>query len=237
MTLEALYPLADRAALFAALRREALNTATAALGEHRWDVDLEAGTVTFSAVADPARRLVASAELVATLAPASGSILWGWAHPQGKSEGPVAKLRTHGEEAGIGLLSQAEVPFPPTATLQPDTWIDDTAFVIGLAATEITGAAPAFVAPVEGGTRAVFLLDAGLPPLTVAGAFGALPHILSTTPLRDGRTSAWGLARLAGWQFEWADAAYSGARVSDASGHATFHFDESARIIGFQPGA
>ncbi|HWU28644.1 MAG TPA: hypothetical protein VN041_06055, partial [Microbacterium sp.] len=48
MTFETLRALADRAALFTALRQDQLMTATDALGEHRWDVDLAAGTFTFA---------------------------------------------------------------------------------------------------------------------------------------------------------------------------------------------
>lgn len=233
MTLEALYPLADRAVLYAALRREALERATSALGENRWDVDLEARTVTFSALADPARRLVASAELVATLAPASSSLLWGWAHPQGDPEGSVSRLREHGVEAGIDVLTQPEVPFPSGAAIQPEKWIDDAARMVALVAVELTRTSPAFVAPVGGSTRAVFLLDVALPPLTVIDAVAALPRLLGSTSLRDGRTAVWGLARLADWRLEWTDAAFTGVRVTDGTSSARFSFDEDARIVGF----
>jgi hypothetical protein len=79
----------------------------------------------------------------------------------------------------------------------------------------------------------VFLLDAPLAPLTVADAVVALPRILSELTLSDAR-SVWDLARLAGWSMQWADEAYSAAVVSDASGSATFRFDEYARIAGIE---
>ena len=44
----------------------------------------------------------------------------------------------------------------------------------------------------------------------------------------------WDLARLAGWTMQWTDEAYSGAVVTDASGSATFRFDEYARISGIE---
>ena len=96
MTFPALAPLADRAALFAALRQDQLVTATAALGEHRWDVDLAAGTLTFTSETDPSRQLVARASLVATIAPGPRSLMWAWAHPQGGSDPSVAGLRDYG---------------------------------------------------------------------------------------------------------------------------------------------
>lgn len=237
MSLDTLHPIADRSALYAAFRREEFTALLGSLGEHRWDVDLPAGTVTFSSLADPARRLVAPAELVATISPADRSILWGWAHPQGQPDGPVAALRARGQIDGIAVLASEHVPFPADAERRMDEYVSDAAFIVGLVATEITGRAPAFIAPLENGTQAVFLLNAGLPPLTVARALSALPQVLATLPLRDGRTAAWGLARLAGWRFEWSDAAYSAALVADDTGTARFSFDESARIVGFSPAA
>ncbi|HZU94135.1 MAG TPA: hypothetical protein VFF85_10975, partial [Microbacterium sp.] len=97
-----------------------------------------------------------------------------------------------------------------------------------------TGRSPYYSAPIGGGTRAVFLLDAPIPALTVAAAVIALPRILSGLALADARTAVWDLARLAGWNLTWADENYSGASVADASGSATFRFDEQARITGFE---
>lgn len=85
-----------------------------------------------------------------------------------------------------------------------------------------------------GGTYAVFLLDAPLPPLTVASAAIVLPRILSTVALPDARTAVWDAARLAGWNLTWADEAFSGATVADATGTATFRFDEQARITNIE---
>ena len=101
-------------------------------------------------------------------------------------------------------------------------------------AVELTGRAPYYLAPVGGGTYAVFLLDAPLPPLTVASAAIVLPRILSTVALPDARTAVWDAARLAGWNLTWADEAFSGATVADATGTATFHFDEQARITNIE---
>lgn len=234
MTLADLHPLADRAALYAALRRTQLQSLRDGLGEHRWHVDLTAGTLTFSSLADPAQAVVARTDLVATVSPAAGSILWGWAHPQGATDGAAAQLRARGAAEQLSALTAPEVPFPAEASGRAAEWASDAAFIISLAAIEAAGRGPAFVAPVDGGTQAVFLLDVpGLAPLSVETAFAALPHVLSTVPLRDGRTSAWGLARLAGWRFDWADAAFTAARVSDGTASARFAFDENARIVGF----
>lgn len=233
MTFAALQPLADRAALFTALRQDALSTAADALGEHRWDADMTAGTITFTANADPTRQLVARAHLIATIAPGPRSMLWAWAHPQGDPQGIAAQLHAYGAEHGIADLTTAEVPFPADAT-GDDDWIAQAAHVIGGVAVELTGRSPYYSAPVGGGTRAVFLLDAPLPPLTVSDAVIALPRILSGLSLTDARTAVWDLARLAGWTLTWTDEAFSGAHVVDASGSATFRFDEQARISGIE---
>jgi hypothetical protein len=233
MTFAALQPLADRAALFTALRQDALSTAADALGEHRWDADMTAGTLTFTANDDPSRQLVARAHLIATIAPGPRSMLWAWAHPQGDAQGVAAQLHAYGAEHGITELTTPEVPFPADASADED-WIAQAAHVVGGVAVELTGRAPYYSAPVGGGTRAVFLLDAPLPPLTVADAVIALPRLLSALLLSDARTSVWDLARLANWTLTWTDEAFSGATVVDASGSATFRFDEQARIVGIE---
>ncbi|GGM43748.1 DUF6882 domain-containing protein [Microbacterium saperdae] len=233
MTFAALQPLADRAALFTALRQDALSAAADALGEHRWDADMAAGTLTFTANADPSRQLVTRAHLVATIAPGPRSMLWAWAHPQGDTQGVAAQLQAYGAEHGIVELTSPEVPFPADAAADEE-WIAQAAHVVGGVAVELTGRAPYYSAPVGGGTRAVFLLDAPLAPLTVADAVIALPRILSGTALSDARTAVWDLARLANWTLTWTDESFSGATVVDASGSATFRFDEQARITGIE---
>ncbi|MCK2026639.1 hypothetical protein KZC56_10045 [Microbacterium sp. SSW1-47] len=233
MTFAALQPLADRAALFTALRQDALSAAADALGEHRWDADLTAGTLTFTANADPTRQLVTRAHLIATIAPGPRSLLWAWAHPQGDPQGVAAQLRAYGTEHGVAELTSPEVPFPAEASGDAD-WIAQAAHTVGGVAVELTGRSPYYSAPVDGGTRAVFLLDAPLAPLTVADAVVALPRVLSGAALPDARTSVWDLARLAGWTLTWTDEAFSGATVVDTSGTATFRFDEQARISGVE---
>ncbi len=233
MTFAALQPLADRAALFTALRQDALATALETLGDNRWDADMAAGTITFTSHADPSRQLVARAHLVATIAPGPRSLLWAWAHPQGDAAGVAAQLRTYGTEHGIEVLSNPELPFPADAS-GDEEWISRAAHTVGAVAVELTGRSPYYLAPVGGGTYAVFLLDAPLAPLTVASAAIALPRILSTTALPDARTAVWDAARLAGWNLTWTDEAFTGATVADASGSATLRFDEQARITNIE---
>lgn len=232
MTFAALQPLADRAALFAALRQDALTAAVDVLGEHRWDADMAAGSLTFSANANPAHQLVTRPHLIATIAPGPQSLLWAWAHPQGDAQGVAAQLRDYGTQYGIDELSRPELSFPDDAGTDLEQWIERVAHQVGAVAMEITGRSPYYSAPIGGGTRAVFLLDAPLAPLTVRDAVIAVPRILSGLALSDARSSVWDTARLAGWNLQWTDEAFSGAIVTDASGSATFRFDEQARIVG-----
>lgn len=233
MTFAALQPLADRASLFSEIRQDQLRAASDALGDNRWDADLTTGTLTFTANDDPSRRIVTTAHLIATIAPGPRSMLWAWAHPQGDAQGVAAQLRTYGEQHGIAELTSPEVPFPADAS-GDEAWIAAAAHTVGGVAVELTGRSPYYSAPVGGGTRAVFLLDAPLPPLTVADAMIVMPRTLATVALPDARTAVWDLARLAGWTLTWTDEAFSGATVIDATGSATFSFDEDARISNVQ---
>ncbi|WP_102192501.1 DUF6882 domain-containing protein [Microbacterium aurantiacum] len=234
MTFAALQPLADRAILFTSLRQDALSAAADALGEHRWDADMQAGTLTFTANADPSRQLVTRAHLIATIAPGPRSLLWAWAHPRGDAGGLAAQLQAYGAQHGVAELTSPELAFPADVDADVDGWISRAAHTVGGVAVELTGRSPYYSAPVGGGTRAVFLLDAPLPPLTVADAMIALPRILSGLALADARTAVWDLARLASWTLTWTDESFSGATVTDATGSATFRFDEHARIAGIE---
>lgn len=233
MSIEALQSLADRAALFSALRQDQLRGATEALGEHNWDVDLSAGTLTFRSDADPSRTLVTGVHLIASIAPGPRSLMWSWALPQGDPSGVTTRMREYGEQNGVSALTSAEVSFPDDTGDDLQAWISQFAHAVGAAAIEITGLSPYYAAD-AGGTRAVLLLDAPIPALTVADAVTVLPRILSGLALTDPRTSVWDLARLAGWRLDWVDAEFSGATVSDATGTATFTFDENARITNIK---
>lgn len=234
MTFAALQPLADRAALFTALRQEAFTAAVDKLGEHRWDADMAAGTLTFSSNANPDQQLVTTPHLIATIAPGPRSLLWAWAHPQGDPAGVAAQLRDYGTQYSIAELAQSELAFPEDIAGDLDEWIAQTAHQIGAVAVEITGRSPYYSAPIDGGTRVIFVLDAPIAPLTVQDAIIAAPRVLEGLSLSDARSSVWDAARLAGWSMQWTDDRFSGATVSDASGAATFRFDEQARVIGVE---
>ncbi|MEJ1087120.1 DUF6882 domain-containing protein [Microbacterium sp. Mu-80] len=233
MTFDTLRSLADRAALFAALRQDQLIGAVDDLGEHRWSVDLAADLFTFAAEADPSRTLQATPHLIASIAPGPRSLMWAWALPEQYDVTTAERLRAYGEQHGIAELSESEVPFEDGTAEDTASAIMDLAHIVGGAATEITGLSPYYIANI-GDSRAVMLLESPLPPLSVAVAVTALPRVLSGLTMQDPRASVWDLARLAGWRLEWSDEAFSAAVVSDATGTATFRFDEQARIAGIE---
>lgn len=235
MSFSALAPLADRAALFVALRQDAFTTALGGTNGYEWHADMAAGTITFTPSHEAAEPMVARAHLIATLAPGPRSLLWAWAHPQGGDATVSTALRDYGTEHNVTALMQPELPFPDDTGDDLDAWVSQTAVAVAGTAVEITGRAPDFSAPIDGGTRAVFLLDTPLPPLTVEEAGRALPRLLSDLSLSDARTSVWDLARLASWNLQWRDDNFSGAVVSDATGTVTFDFDEHARIVSITP--
>lgn len=233
MTFDTLRSLADRAALFTALRQDQLIATVDDLGEHRWSVDLDAGLFTFAAEADPSRTLQATPRLIASIAPGPKSLMWAWALPEQYDVDTAERLRAYGEQHGIAELTEGEVALGDDTPEDLTATIVDLAHSVGGAAAEITGLSPYYIANI-GDTRAVMLLDAPLPPLSVAAAVTALPRVLAGVTMRDPRASVWDLARLAGWRLDWADDAFSAAVVSDATGTATFRFDEQARIAGIE---
>lgn len=229
-TFPALQPYIDRGMLLSLLLQDALDEATASLGQFRWDVDVPAGTLTFTSEQDPNRRLVTRASMVASIAPGPRSLLWDWAHPQGRGDASVTtRLRDRGREDGVAELSKGEVPFPAEFEPTPDA-VAALAHELGAATAGITGLGPYYSAPVEGGSRFLFLLETPLPPLTLGTAMSKLPRMLSTGLLRDARTSIWGLATLQGWNFQWTDGSFTGASITDGSSTAQFTFDQGGRI-------
>lgn len=222
----ALQPYLDRGQLRAMLMQDALDEA---VGEDGWEVDMPAGTLTFVAEDDPSRRMPTRAHLIASLAPGPGSMLWGWAHPQGEPGGPAAQLRAAGAADGVPELTEDELPFPDDFAADEQD-IAALAHEIGTVATAVTDGGPYYSAPVGGGTRVVFLLEAPLPQLTLATAVAKLPRLLSSGLLDDARTSVWGLALGQGWDLQWTDDAFSGATVGDGVSTAEFAFDQEGRV-------
>ena len=231
MSIEKLKVIAGRAALFCALRQDQLLEATSELGEHRWDVDLAAGEFTFASTENPDRTLTARPHFLASFAPGPRSLMWSWALPQGDQGGATDALRAYGDEHDIPLLTTGEARFPEETGDDIQAWMFGFADTLGMAAVSITGRSPYFTGGV-GGSRALFLLDAPIPKLTVAAALTRLPRILAGQPLSDPRTGVWEAARLAGWELAWVGDDFAAATLADESGTAQIEFDQHGRISG-----
>lgn len=234
--LASLQPYIDRGLLLSMLQQDALVEATSALGAHRWGVDMTSGTLTFTSEQDAGREVAARAHLIASIAPGPRSVMWGWNHPQGSADGAASALRRRGEEDGVGALTTGEVALPAGARTDEEG-IATLAHEIGQAATGILGHGPYYSAPVDGGTRIVFLLDAPIPRLTLATTVAKLPRMISTGLFRDARTSLWGLATSQGWDFRWNDDGFRSARISDGASTAEVAFNERAQITNVHASA
>lgn len=224
-----LMPLADRAALWTALRQEALEKRLVELGEWRWDMNVAEQTLTFASVEDPAAALTVPAHLLASIAPGPRSLMWGWALPFSTDDGPAARLRTYGQEHGIASLAESELAFPELGEVPVREFVDQATADVGSACSEILGSAPFFAPEADGGTRAVLLLEIELEPITLQDAVISLPRILATGALRDPRMAIWGLGLHEGWQLTWEGDGFRSARLADGAARARFEFDELGR--------
>lgn len=233
MSIGKLQAIADRAALFCALRQDQLLEVTRELGDHRWDVDLAAGSFAFSSTAEPGDTVTATPHLLASIAPGPRSLMWSWALPQGDQTGITDALRAYGQENEIPELTSPEIHFPEDTGDDIQSWMLGFAHMLGRASVYITGRSPYFTGNV-GSSRALLILDDPIPELTLASAFTRLPRILSETPIADHRTGIWEAARLASWQLDWVGEDFAAATITDDSGTASLEFDDHGRITGVQ---
>lgn len=218
-------PFIESGQLLALLQQDALVEAGDELGEHRFDVDMAAGTLTFTA--EDGRTLACGAHLLASIAPGPRSILWGWAHPRGDDVG--LGLRAAGERHRLPELVAEELPFPEGFEPSEDE-IAHLAHEIGAAAVGILARGPYYSAP-NGTSRVLFILDAPLPMLTLATAFAKAPRILGSGLINSPRRAVEGLATMMGWAAT-PVAEGKGLSLSDGASSATVMFDEHGRWAG-----
>jgi hypothetical protein len=208
MEFPGLRAVADRAALYAGLRQTLMSDyVEETLGEHRWDMNMDHGTLTFSPTGPRGGQPISTrAHLVASIAPGPRSMLWGWAHPQSGPDSPAGRIRALGEQHGIRELTSPELPFSTDAV--EDALLDEIAelaHVVGAVAVEATRMSPYYSAPVGGGTRAVFLLEGmTVPEPTVLQVMTRTASVLSGAGVRDQRSAVVGLAEHTGWNVAWA---------------------------------
>lgn len=221
----ALKPFIESGQLLALLQQDALVEAGDELGEHRFDVDMAAGKLTFTG--DDGRTLECGAHLLASIAPGPRSILWGWAHPRG--DDVSLALRKAGEEHRLPELVAEELPFPDTFDPSEDD-IAHLAHQVGAAAVGILARGPYYSAP-NGTSRVLFILDAPLPSLTLATAVAKAPRILASGLINNPRRAVEGLATMMKWSAT-PVADGKGIELGDGSSSATVMFDDNGRWTG-----
>ncbi|RZS37606.1 hypothetical protein EV193_105164 [Herbihabitans rhizosphaerae] len=234
MDFPGLQAVADRSALYAALRQTLLSDyLEETLGEHRWGMNMEQGTFTFSQV-NGDRTIAARAHLVASIAPGPRSMMWGWAHPQSGADNPVRRIRELGEQHRIADLTTAELPFTTDAVEDAlGQEIAALAHVVGAAAVEATRLSPYYSAPASGGTRIVFLLEGlDVPRPTITHIMTRTVPLLQAGEIRDHRSAVFGLAQHTDWGIAWNQDRSQVQLTDPASGTATIGFDQYGRITG-----
>jgi len=200
-----LQALSDQGSLYAYLTQRLLGEhVDERLGEYTWAADMAAKQLSFVSSHSQAR-IDTTIDLVASIAPGPRSVLWGWAHPQTTGE-LATQLKTYGEAHGIPSLTADEVPLPTEATgAELADEIADAAHLIGNVAVAVTGRAPYYSAPANGGTRVVFLLS-GYDFPQVRLDHRVVPRImeaLSMGTVLDQRGAMHWLGVRAGWEMSW----------------------------------
>ncbi|HRW19657.1 MAG TPA: hypothetical protein P5181_12510 [Dermatophilaceae bacterium] len=236
MRLTDVLPVSDRGSIYAYLNQLDLSDHLDASldADHRWDVDLTARRLVFSD--SHGRQVEATVDLMASISPGAGSLLWGWAHPQ--STGPFAeRLAEVGRQHGIRALTDRTVPLPTAdAGDDLDNEIAQLAHQVGSVVVATTGVRHSYSAP-AGDTRVVFAMhDVDLPPLRIDHRVPLrIGEALGNQQVHDHRGAVHGLAELAGWRIAW-DPAWTRAEVTDPdNGNAfTASFDAQARLTGLE---
>lgn len=226
--------VADRAALYAALRQSILAEHIDAVTgpDNTFDADLASGRLSF---VGSSGRLDAHAELVASVAPGPRSLMWGWAHPQGRNESSDA-IRRLGERFRIPDLTQPEIPFAQQPTEADEGRL--LAHLAGAAATEaIRDEGFYYIAPTPAGQYVVFWIkgfEGDLQP-TMAQVVARVPALAQQSYSTDLRSGLLGLAEHLGWYLEWRDQTGSAGRLSDPYGNAAeFFFLPDGRLTSVQ---
>lgn len=220
----------DRGALFAALSQARMQDEVAERlgGEFDYQADLDADTLVFTGQRT-GRTIETSVELIASVAPGPGTVVWGRALPAGGRAG-AERLVELGRAEGLASLTDDEVPFPVQG---------DGAASAAMAAIEIS----AVVATATGGgITYVVSVGASAAVLLLGELDFARPRIDHTFPTRvpaalgagtvlDHRAAVHGLAVFSGWSATWTDDWTSVALRDPVTGTAAdLDFDEFARL-------
>ena len=233
MKYEQLYAVADRAALYDALRTQLVSERVDEVvgANSEWDYDLAANRLSFRG---DRGQLSLPAQPVASVAPGPRTLLWGWAHPRGGDD--AAAVKRLGERFRIAGLTFPEVPFAPTT--QPAEVTREVSLLSRLAgciATEaIRDTGFHYTVPADGGAQLVLWVRGleGIPQIDMRQVVARTSDIVAGGAIQDVRSSLLGLAEHLGWYLQWADQHGSVGRLIDPAGTvAEFHFDPEGRLV------
>ncbi|MGM7423923.1 DUF6882 domain-containing protein [Cellulosimicrobium sp. ES-005] len=187
-------------------------------GDDAWGAEMATGTFTFTA--PDGGTTTCRLQFLGTAAPGPGSWMWAW---NNVNDFPDDVLRAAEKTRETGLREATEAELPLT---------DDLPYRLALAAKAVTGTWTHYSAPVGGGTRAWFLLDAddlALPAPSVPRVVRVLSEGLLSVTVVDHRRAVASYAVARGLRTAQGDGA---VELALPDGSVTVRFDERGRIAG-----
>ncbi|MFE6237613.1 DUF6882 domain-containing protein [Cellulosimicrobium sp. NPDC057862] len=189
-------------------------------GDDAWSAEMAEGTFTFTAATGGTT--TCRLQFLGTAAPGPGSWMWAWNNVNGFPD-DVLRAAEKTRETGLREATEAELPLT-----------DDLPYRLALAVKAVTGSWTHYSAPVGGGTRAWFLLDAeglALPAPSVPRVVRVLSEGLLSVTVVDHRRALRSYAAARGLE-----TTEDGGAVVLAlpDGGVTVRFDEHGRIAGIE---
>ena len=116
------------------------------IGDSTWDVDLDAGVITFTN--GEGWVITAPVQVVGTYNTKDGTFLWGWDHPSipGPARAAAQQVKAFGEKYGLDVLTTRMVEIS-----------EDQAWELTALADYLSGAQGAYRGPTNGGTTLVYM--------------------------------------------------------------------------------
>lgn len=189
-------------------------------GDDAWGAEMAEGTFTFTAATG--ETATCRLQFVGTAAPGPGSWMWAWNNVNGFPD-DVLRAAEKTRETGLHEATEAELPLT-----------DDLPYRLALAAKAVTGSWTHYSAPVGGGTRAWFLLDAdhlALPAPSVPRVVRVLSEGLLSVTVVDHRRAVVAYATARGLETTDDGGALT---LTLPDGSVTVRFDEHGRISGIE---
>ncbi|ARU50616.1 hypothetical protein CBR64_02990 [Cellulosimicrobium cellulans] len=187
-------------------------------GDDAWGAEMTTGSFTFTSATG--EETTCRLQFLGTAAPGPESWMWAW---NNVNDFPDDVLRAAEKTRETGLREATEAELPLT---------DDLPYRLALAAKAVTGSWTHYSAPVGGGTRAWFLLDAdglALPAPSVPRVVRVLSEGLLSVTVVDHRRAVASYAAARGLETSDDDGALV---LTLPDGSVVVRFDERGRIAG-----